>query len=292
MVSVIIPTYNRAGYLKEALISILSQTYNDLEIIVIDDDSNDNTSEIVLKLNSEKIFYFKQNKIGIIGKLRNIGIQKSKYDIIAFCDDDDIWEPEKLEKQMKYIDKYDLICSNAKVINSNGEQIENKKLILNEKSKELDLYSLLLGNIVITSTVILKKDKLYKTGLFDEDEKYYCSEDYDLWLRYAASNKVFYMNDDLILYREHLSNSNNYYHRKKMLKNVLAILDSYSYKNDRKMYDYVNAGKLSVKISLMKLFLMNNRIFKFLNELFSVIFNIRYITPIIDALRNKLLLNK
>ncbi len=292
MVSVIIPTYNRAGYLKEALISILSQTYNDLEIIVIDDDSNDNTSEIVLKLNSEKIFYFKQNKIGIIGKLRNIGIKKSKYDIIAFCDDDDIWEPEKLEKQMKYIDKYDLICSNAKVINSNGEQIKNKKLILNEKSKELDLYSLLLGNIVITSTVILKKDKLYKTGLFDEDEKYYCSEDYDLWLRYAASNKVFYMNDDLILYREHLSNSNNYYHRKKMLKNVLAILDSYSYKNDRKMYDYVNAGKLSVKISLMKLFLMNNRIFKFLNELFSVIFNIRYITPIIDALRNKLLLNK
>ncbi|MBK8381613.1 MAG: glycosyltransferase [Ignavibacteria bacterium] len=292
MVSVIIPTYNRAGYLKEALISILSQTYNDLEIIVIDDDSNDNTSEIVLKLNSEKIFYFKQNKIGIIGKLRNIGIQKSKYDIIAFCDDDDIWEPEKLEKQMKYIDKYDLICSNAKVINSNGEQIENKKLILNEKSKELDLYSLLLGNIVITSTVILKKDKLYKTGLFDEDEKYYCSEDYDLWLRYAADNKVFYMNDDLILYREHLSNSNNYHHRQKMLKNVLAILDSYSYKNDRKMYDYVNAGKLSVKISLMKLFLMNNRIFKFLNELFSVIFNIRYITPIIDALRNKLLLNK
>lgn len=292
MVSVIIPTYNRAGYLKEALISILSQTYNDLEIIVIDDDSNDNTSEIVLKLNSEKIFYFKQNKIGIIGKLRNIGIQKSKYDIIAFCDDDDIWEPEKLEKQMKYIDKYDLICSNAKVINSNGEQIENKKLILNEKSKELDLYSLLLGNIVITSTVILKKDKLYKTGLFDEDEKYYCSEDYDLWLRYAADNKVFYMNDELIHYREHLSNSNNYHHRQKMLKNVLAILDSYSYKNDRKMYDYVNAGKLSVKISLMKLFLMNNRIFKFLNELFSVIFNIRYITPIIDALRNKLLLNK
>lgn len=292
MVSVIIPTYNRAGYLKEALISILNQTYNNLEIIVIDDDSNDNTSEIVLKLNSEKIFYFKQNKIGIIGKLRNIGIQKSKYDIIAFCDDDDIWEPEKLEKQMKYIDKYDLICSNAKVINSNGEQIENKKLILNEKSKELDLYSLLLGNIVITSTVILKKDKLYKTGLFDEDEKYYCSEDYDLWLRYAASNKVFYMNDDLILYREHLSNSNNYYHRKKMLKNVLAILDSYSYKNDRKMYDYVNAGKLSVKISLMKLFLKNNRIIKFLTELFSVVFNIRYIVPLIDALRNKLVLNK
>lgn len=292
MVSVIIPTYNRAGYLKEALISILNQTYNNLEIIVIDDDSNDNTSEIVLKLNSEKIFYFKQNKIGIIGKLRNIGIQKSKYDIIAFCDDDDIWEPEKLEKQMKCIDKYDLICSNAKVINSNGEQIENKKLILNEKSKELDLYSLLLGNIVITSTVILKKDKLYKTGLFDEDEKYYCSEDYDLWLRYAASNKVFYMNDDLILYREHLSNSNNYYHRKKMLKNVLAILDSYSYKNDRKMYDYVNAGKLSVKISLMKLFLKNNRIIKFLTELFSVVFNIRYIVPLIDALRNKLVLNK
>ena len=292
MVSVIVPTFNRAGFLREALTSILNQTYSNLEIIVIDDDSDDNTYETVLELNSEKISYYKQKKIGIIGKLRNIGIKKSKYDIIAFCDDDDIWEPEKLEKQLKFIDKYDLVCSNAKVINSYGEHVNNKKLIVNEKSKELDLYSLILGNIIITSTVILKKDKLDKTGLFDEDKKYYCSEDYDLWLRYASGNKVFFMNDELILYREHLSNSNNYFHRKKMLENVLEILDSYSHNNDRKMYNYVSAGKLSVKISLMKLFLMNNRIFKFLNELFSVIFNIRYITPIIDALRNKLLLNK
>lgn len=288
MVSVIVPTYNRAGFLREALTSILNQTFSNLEIIVIDDDSDDNTKETVIDLNSEKIIYSKQKKIGIIGKLRNIGIKKSKYGIIAFCDDDDIWEPEKLEKQLKFIDKYDLVCSNAKVINSKSEHIKNKKLIVNEKSKELDVYSLLLGNIIITSTVILKKDKLNKTGLFDEDEKYYCSEDYDLWLRYASSNKVFYMNDDLILYREHLSNSNNYYHRKKMLNNVLAILDSYSYNNDIKMYDSAIAGKLSVKISLMKLFLKNNKLFKFLTELFSLVFNIRYTVPLIDVLRNKL----
>lgn len=288
MVSVIVPTYNRAGFLREALTSILNQTFSNLEIIVIDDDSDDNTKETVIDLNSEKIIYSKQKKIGIIGKLRNIGIKKSKYGIIAFCDDDDIWEPEKLEKQLKFIDKYDLVCSNAKVINSKSEHIKNKKLIVNEKSKELDVYSLLLGNIIITSTVILKKDKLNKTGLFDEDEKYYCSEDYDLWLRYASSNKVFYMNDDLILYREHLSNSNNYYHRKKMLNNVLAILDSYSYNNDIKMYDSAIAGKLSVKISLMKLFLKNNKLFKFLTELFSLVFNIRYTVLLIDVLRNKL----
>ncbi|MBK7157601.1 MAG: glycosyltransferase family 2 protein [Ignavibacteria bacterium] len=84
MVSVIIPTFNRAGFLREALTSILNQTYSNLEIIVIDDDSDDNTYETVLELNSEKISYYKQKKIGIIGKLRNIGIKKSKYDIIAF----------------------------------------------------------------------------------------------------------------------------------------------------------------------------------------------------------------
>ena len=249
MVSVIIPTYNRASYLKETLISILNQSYADLEIIVIDDNSQDNTSEVVQSLNSDRIIYYRQQKIGIIGKLRNIGISKSNYDLIAFCDDDDIWRRDKLEKQLKYMDKYDLICSNARIIDDRGELIKNRRLIINEESKELDIYSLLLGNIIITSTVILKKEKLNQTGIFDENEKYYCSEDYDLWLRYTTGNKLYYINEDLIYYREHLSNSNNFFHRQKMLKNVLMIQDSYMNKHDQSLYKFINAGKYSTKIS-------------------------------------------
>ncbi len=103
MVSIIIPTYNRALYLKETLSSILNQSFDNFEIIVIDDASSDNTKSIITGFNSDKIRYINKGKIGIIAKLRNLGIKESKFDYIAFCDDDDLWHSNKLQRQLEFL---------------------------------------------------------------------------------------------------------------------------------------------------------------------------------------------
>ena len=103
LVSVIVSTHNRADLLCETLDSILSQTYENFELIVVDDGSTDNTEEVVKRHSAGRINYLKIDNWGGPARPRNIGIEKAKGKYIAFCDDDDIWLPKKLEKQINYI---------------------------------------------------------------------------------------------------------------------------------------------------------------------------------------------
>src|SRR5690348_13147078 len=102
-VSVIIPTHNRSDFLRNAITSVLNQTYQDFEIIVVDDGSTDNTSEVVANFSDERITFIRHdtNKGG--SAARNTGILASKCDYIAFLDDDDEWLPDKLRKQMEIL---------------------------------------------------------------------------------------------------------------------------------------------------------------------------------------------
>jgi glycosyltransferase involved in cell wall biosynthesis len=182
-VSVIIPTHNRADFLRGALTSILDQTFQDFEIIVVDDASNDNTSEVVASFNDERINLVRHetNKGG--SAARNTGILASKGDYIAFLDDDDEWFPDKLAKQIDilrssppevgcvYTGYVDVDRNTGRVI---GQQIPTKKGNL---SKELSVENC-LGS---ASSVLLKRECLKKVGLFDGSLP--CSQDYDLWLR-------------------------------------------------------------------------------------------------------------
>ena len=101
MVSVIIPTFNRAYLLGRAVESVLSQTYNNYEIIVVDDGSDDGTGEIIESFN-KRVRFFRIPHSGV-SKARNTGIEKAKGDWISFLDSDDYWLPQKLEKQMTYL---------------------------------------------------------------------------------------------------------------------------------------------------------------------------------------------
>ena len=104
LISVIIPTFNRVDLLKNAINSVLTQTYSNIEIIVIDDNSNDKTESLIKNLNDNRINYIK-NKENLKAPLcRNIGINISRGEFIAFLDDDDIWYPNKLEEQIKLFD--------------------------------------------------------------------------------------------------------------------------------------------------------------------------------------------
>ena len=105
-VSIIMSTYNRAAYIIETVDSIRNQTYPNWELIIVDDGSDDNTDEIIGRINDERIQFYKAGRIGIGGKVKNIGLGKVRGELIAFIDSDDLWAATKLEKQVAVLQQY------------------------------------------------------------------------------------------------------------------------------------------------------------------------------------------
>src|SRR6059058_3320007 len=99
-ISIIMPTYNRAAYIGETIRSILTQTYQNWELIIIDDGSEDNTEDLVKRIGDERINFYKAGRIAVNGKIKNMGLEKAKGELIAFIDSDDLWAETKLEKQV------------------------------------------------------------------------------------------------------------------------------------------------------------------------------------------------
>jgi len=202
-VSVIIPTHNRAHFLRDAIFSVLNQTFQDFEIIVVDDASTDNTSEIVAAFNDERIRFLRHdiNKGG--SAARNTGILNSQCDYIAFLDDDDEWLPDKLRKQMEillasppevggvYTGCLDVDKASRKVIR---QRIPTKRGNL---SRELLIENCVGG----TSTILLRKVCLQQVGLFDESLPR--SQDYDLWIRISREFLFECVQEPLFKYHVH-----------------------------------------------------------------------------------------
>ena len=183
--SVVIPTYNQAQLLKTCLNSIFKQTFNNYEIIVIDNHSKDNTSDIINK-NKKKVIYKKINNNGVIAKSRNLGIKLSKGKWIAFLDSDDYWDKNKLKKIYQLIKRHSfkVICHSEWIINSLNEK--NKIWTYGPYKKKF--YQLLLkhGNRLSTSATIVEKNFLYKNKiLFNEEKSFITAEDYDFFFKYC-----------------------------------------------------------------------------------------------------------
>lgn len=191
-VSVIIPTYNRASVLKRAINSVLNQTYKNIELIIIDDGSTDETQELLDQLNLESI----KTTNGGVSKARNLGIQQAQGKWLAFLDSDDEWLPEKLEKQIAFSN------ANPNINIIHGEEIWIRNGVrVNPKHKHKKgggdqfLPSLKLCAIS-PSTVMLKKSIFNEHILFRED--FPCCEDYDLWLRLTSVMNVGFIDEFLI----------------------------------------------------------------------------------------------
>lgn len=220
-VSVIIPTFNRANYIGEAIDSVLSQTYKDYEIVVVDDGSTDNTKE-VLKKYSDKIKYVYQRNRGLSAS-RNRGIDESNGEYIGFLDSDDIWLSDKLEKQVDILDQghnYAFVCSDSYVIDETGKIIKTfGKGIYNYETFE----SLYEENFVLVLTVLLRRRCLEDVGLFDETLS--MSEDYDLWLRIAKRYKFKHLSSPLSKYRTHSGNMSK--KNEVLEREVKKVIDKY-----------------------------------------------------------------
>lgn len=171
-VSVIIPTYNRAHLVGRAIQSVLNQTYQDFEIIVIDDGSTDNTEDIIREFQKtdKRIKYIKHEKNKGGSAARNTGIKAARGEYIAFQDSDDEWLPEKLEKQMRVFEN---AHPEVGVVYTGFLRIENDKENYIPSSwvikKEGNIHNeLLKGNFVTTQSIVARKECFEKAGIFDE----------------------------------------------------------------------------------------------------------------------------
>jgi glycosyltransferase involved in cell wall biosynthesis len=218
-VDVVIPVYNGEAFIKDAIESIVHQTYLPRQIIVVNDGSTDATEQIIYdyinQINSDVfINYIKKNNGGP-NSARNKGVEHCSSEFIAFLDADDIWEKDKLEKQIdvfKYSNFKNLgvVYCDYDIIDVNGKLISNFPCFaLNTKVKGNILKYLLNGNMVASSAsgVLIKKECFEKVGLFDEC--LYTSEDWDMWLRIAELYEFDYVNEKLVKLRRHNWNSSN-----------------------------------------------------------------------------------
>ncbi|EMN47113.1 glycosyltransferase-like protein, family 2 [Leptospira interrogans str. L1207] len=194
LVSVVIPTYNHADFLKLSLASVINQTYLNWEAIVIDNHSNDNTDEVVSFFGNSKVRLTKIKNNGVISISRNLGIKEAKGDWISFLDSDDLWFPNKLERVVFEIQKLenqiDVLCNDEYMVHLN----QKKKITLNYGPFEDDFYRKMLfyGNRLSTSaTTVRKKFLKEKELLFNENQEFVTVEDYDFWLRLAKENARF-----------------------------------------------------------------------------------------------------
>ena len=192
-VSVIIPTYNRAQRLGKAIDSVLAQSHQDFELIVVDDGSEDNTDELIENYNSD-IVYIRQENSGAAAA-RNRGIEKARYNLLAFLDSDDWFAENKLKTQIQAMNRNPscLISHTNEIWYRNG-QILNQKLKHRKSSGDIFAQSLELCAVGM-STIMIHKEIFDRYGFFDEG--YPCCEDYEFWLRISAEEKFLLVEEPL-----------------------------------------------------------------------------------------------
>lgn len=237
MISIVVPTFNRSHLLIETVKSILNQTYKDFELIVISDGSTDNTKKEILKIHDSRLKFIELEKnYGYPAKARNVGIKQSKGEYIALCDDDDIWNEDKLKQQVIFLEKgYSIVFTNHFLIGNLKKNflrsIYNNfvlPIIINVFPKHISYYLLSVSNPIMNSSVIVSKKYFYKNK-FIEDLKYRASEDYEMWIRLFIMSNPYYIKNELVGYRTHDFNiSNNYLSN---LERCLMIFKSLKSKN-------------------------------------------------------------
>jgi glycosyltransferase involved in cell wall biosynthesis len=241
IVSVIIPSYNSAKFLPRAIESALAQTYPYYEIVVVDDGSIDNTKKIIKPYLDKITYIYKKN--GGPASARNVGIQKSCGHYIAFLDADDIWLPEKLALQQRYLEenpRYGLIHSNTWITENNFELypfFSFNRPPIGKIFKEL-----FFENFINNNTVIMRRNCLDVSGLFDESEELIGIEDYDLWLRLSMHFEIGYLDKIVSVYRIHDANISS---EERRIHSQLALLRKFH----EKFYEVENEfpGLLSEK---------------------------------------------
>ncbi len=190
-ISVVIPTYNRANMIKAAVESVLAQegqgeAFRLEEIWIIDDGSKDETEEVIKSICDERIYYYRTDQNRGAGHARNVGVQLSKSEWIAFQDSDDIWMTDKLKLQSEFLDKHKncgLVTHPIRALFNDGRCLDTT---IGDTKEQVEC--LATRNFVDTPTMLVRRELFLSLGGFDEKLK--SLEDWDFALKYASDNPI------------------------------------------------------------------------------------------------------
>ena len=217
LISVVIPTYRRIDQTVEAVRSVINQTFVPFEIIVVQDEISPLLSEALQSQNLLSfVKVFQMEHSGLPAKVRNLGIRHSGGNWIGFLDSDDVWFPEKLEKQIDYIKSLNLDCVSASSpkVKSTGDS----------KKFKVTLKRLLKCNFVVNSSVLVKKDELLRIDGIPEERNLVGVEDYAAWLRLCTSVNWFHFEEDILAYENLAEDRLSVDLQKSTLNRYFAIL--------------------------------------------------------------------
>ena len=207
-VTIVIPVYNGSNYMKDAIDSALAQTYKNLEVIVVNDGSNDDgKTKAIAESYGDKIRYFEKENGGVSTAL-NLAIEKMTGEYFSWLSHDDMYYPNKIEREMEELKKYDdntILYSNFDLINEKGEKTRSIYLDHNMLTAKSD-YAVLRGAIG-GITLLIPKKVFKEEGLFDP--KLRCVQDYELWFRVLDKYKFVHLEDILAMTRIHPNQDTN-----------------------------------------------------------------------------------
>lgn len=235
-VSVIVTTFNRKELLSNTINSILNQTFSDFELIIIDNYSNYDFNNLISEFNDQRILAYQNENNGIIAINRNYGMKVAKGEFIALCDDDDLWVPDKLEKQINLLrtkENYSLVCTGVTFFGDDtnfGKQSILSKMIFKILAYNLinAKYSLLLLTFITNSSVFFRKQIISNIGYLNETIEYRSVEDFDYWLRISLKFKIYYLNEKLVKYRFHNSQISSHNLKETKIKTNRVLKNSWN----------------------------------------------------------------
>lgn len=207
LVSVIIPTWNRERDLAHAIVSALNQTYRNLEILVCDDGSTDNSRHLVEQISDERVRWIEGTHAGLPSVPRNRGMRAARGEWIAFMDSDDTWLEDKIARQLARMGPADGMlrasCGNARRrVGPESPALGAPLLLTHTEDCELALSALVQSNPVVTSTVVLHRSLLPAIGEFPTDRGLKVGEDYAYWLRAASLTPFAFHGVALAIYAD------------------------------------------------------------------------------------------
>lgn len=202
LVSVVVPTYNRQDYLAEAIESVIEQTYDAIELLIVDDHSSESPRSIVDEFsdaNLQNIEFLRHEENKGVSAARNTGIENANGELIALLDDDDLWTPDKIERQVAEFQRggsdIGVVCSGIRSVDADGATIRAREVqYTGDITKEL-----LCGAIVPLPSVVVRRDVLSEAGLFDERLPSY--EDQEWMIRLSQSCEFRSVSDPLVISR-------------------------------------------------------------------------------------------
>jgi glycosyltransferase involved in cell wall biosynthesis len=238
-VSVVIPTWERGHWLGRALDSVFAQSEADFEVLVIDDGSSTVAAEQVVKTRGDsRARYLKLPEHGGVAAARNLGVLSATAGYVAFLDDDDEWLPEKLERQLAVIEKCD--ASVGAVYTARFSIEEDTGRI--STTRFPTLFQPDAGNVVTTSSVLVRRDCFSHVGMFDE--RFEAGSDFDMWIRLSREFQFVYLDAPLVKYYIHAKSLSTDYRKKRRAAELLLEKHQALLAGNRKLLarQYINLG--------------------------------------------------